>query len=230
MSSNKNNHKISLGFIFGWLFVALAFVGAATEGSSGAHGLISAEELWYARDPGSLIVSQIEVEKILGVGSWKYTFGLLLVFPIWVVFGVPAGILLWVFRPHREQIDFKEAEAAHEYADMLARMAKEEGAEDDSPGWANMEEMDKSEHPEMVSLNKSPLDHYMDQWEPEGVEDDELEGLSQGSYKDIRRPGELGHKPPGIHELGDLKLGDGKGRRNIGEMPDSGQDDSDKDK
>ncbi|MCW9033322.1 MAG: hypothetical protein OQK35_01770 [Alphaproteobacteria bacterium] len=225
MSNNPRKHKMSLGFIFGWLFVALAFIGAANEASLGSRGLVSAEELWYAKDPGSLIVSQIRVEKLLGPEFWSYSFGLFLAFPIWVIFGVPAALLLWVFRPHKEHVDFQQAEAAHEYADMLARMAKEEGAEDDSPGWVNLDEMDKSEHPEITNLNKSPLDHYMDQWVPEEVDDEDLEGLIQGDSKDIRRPGELGHEPPGIHDLGDLKLGDGKGRRTPGDMPDGGHDD-----
>lgn len=217
MMANKKN--LNLGFIVGWILVAMAFVGAAHEGGVAGRGLVSTEQLWYAKWPGSLILAQIHVEKLIGQGAWDYTVGVLLILPIWALFGIPAAVCLLYFRPHREQVDYAEAERAHKYADMLARQAKEEGAADDAPRWADLDDLEASEHPEMKALGKTPLDHYMDQWTPEAVEGDELAGLTQGSAKDIRNPGEIGGQPLGIHDLADLKLGDGKGRRRPGELP-----------
>jgi len=223
---SEKKHSLHPGFILGWLFVALAFIGAAHEGTSGYRGIVSAEQLWYAKAPGSLITSQIKVERLLGEGSWAYTFGLPLLLPIWALFGIPAGFCLLRYRPHKEVVDYEEAERAHDYADMLARNAKEDGAADDIPRWADLEDMDTSEHPEIKTLEKAPLDHYMDQWEPEAVDGEDLEGLTRGSHKDIRSPGEIESRPLGIHDLEGLKLGDGKGRRLPGDLPQTSEEET----
>ncbi|MEE8350659.1 MAG: hypothetical protein V3R37_00490 [Rhodospirillales bacterium] len=56
-------------FYAGWAFLILAFAAGAVESIPralpGDEGMfVSAYDLWYAAKPGSLVVAQIQVEKI----------------------------------------------------------------------------------------------------------------------------------------------------------------------
>ncbi len=96
-------------FYLGWVLLFLAFVGAAGEavprslpgGVGGSGWFVSAYDLWYAARPGSLVVTQIQVEKISPV-LWDPVIVALLALPAWLLFGGPGALLAWFFRPHRE--------------------------------------------------------------------------------------------------------------------------------
>ncbi len=81
-------------FFLGWGFLLLAFAGAAAEALPrtfpGSGTFVSAHELWYAASPGSLVVTQIQVERI-SPALWELLRASVLVLPAWVLFGVPGG-------------------------------------------------------------------------------------------------------------------------------------------
>ncbi len=128
-----------LFFFLGWVFLLLAFAGAAADvlprtlpGSDGVF--ISAHELWYAAWPGSLVVTQIQVERISPT-LWELLRASVLALPAWMLFGVPGGALVWFCRPHkqmtrhqREELELQE-EAIFLY-DKLAQEAREAGFDD----------------------------------------------------------------------------------------------------
>ncbi len=145
-------------FNLGWVFLFLAFGGAAAEsiprslsdGGTGGGWFVSAYELWYAAQPGSLVVSQIQVEK-LAPALWDPVIVTLLSLPAWALFGVPGGLLTWFCRPHKEitaeQLeDFKKHEESLFLFDKLAEEAREAGHDDDeddlAPTHGGYESMD----------------------------------------------------------------------------------------
>ena len=75
-------------FFLGWGFLLLAFAGAAAEALPrtfpGSGTFVSAHELWYAASPGSLVVTQIQVERI-SPALWELLRASVLVLPAWVL-------------------------------------------------------------------------------------------------------------------------------------------------
>ncbi len=128
-----------LFFFLGWVFLLLAFAGAAAEvlprtlpGSDGVF--ISAHELWYAAWPGSLVVTQIQVERISPV-LWELLRASVLALPVWMLFGVPGGALVWFCHPHRQMTrhqreELERQEEALVLYDKLTQEAREAGFDD----------------------------------------------------------------------------------------------------
>jgi hypothetical protein len=127
-------------FYLGWVFLLLAFAGAAAEtlprAFKGGGGIfVSAFDLWYAAWPGSLIVTQIHVEKV-SPALWQLLAASVLALPAWMLFGVPGGALVWFCRPHkkitRQQMEeLKRQEETLLLYDKLSQEAREAGFEDD---------------------------------------------------------------------------------------------------
>lgn len=123
-------------FPFGWFFLLAAFLGAAAEAAArlGPHGgglVLSAYDVWYALAPGSLVVTKIRLESLLGPWAWDPLMTSVLAVPLWGLFGLPAALLLWLGRPRRGQPD---AARQHEedslfLYDSLAEQAEAEEKE-----------------------------------------------------------------------------------------------------
>ncbi len=129
-------------FFLGWLLMFLAFVGAAGEaiprslpgGAVGSGWFVSAYDLWYAAQPGSLVVTQIQVEKLSPV-LWDPVIVALLALPAWLLFGLPGVLLTWFCRPHREitaeqREDLQKQEESLLLFDKLTEEARAAGFDD----------------------------------------------------------------------------------------------------
>jgi hypothetical protein len=123
-------------FPFGWLLLFAALLGAAAETAArlGPHGggiLLTAYDVWYALAPGNLVVTKIRLEALLGPWAWDPLMTSVLAAPLWALFGLPGGLLLWLGRSRRGQPD-----AAHQHEedalflyDSLAEQAEAEEKE-----------------------------------------------------------------------------------------------------
>ena len=147
-------------FYLGWVFLALAFAAAASEAipraMPGGGVFISAYELWYAAWPGSLIVAQIQVEK-LSPALWDPVIVGILALPGWLLFGGPGAFLVWFCRPFKqiteqELEDLQKQEESLLLFERLSREAEEAGyagSDDQVPDHAGHEllESDGGVHP-----------------------------------------------------------------------------------
>lgn len=195
MAEEGHRSPLNPGFLAGWLFFALAFIGAAAETSLGRLGLTSAHDLWHALDPGSLVIAKIRLDEILGAGTWDSVVRTALAPPAWALFGVPAALLIWLFRPHRAS-DVAEVEEAIKYYDMLVKAANEEGAVDDPPRWQELKEPEADERPDPVELGRDPIDHYMEQWVPPKPEEDAEPPNARGRKTTWRKSAIMGRPIP----------------------------------
>lgn len=130
-------------FYFGWVLLVLAFAGGAAavipRTLTGGGFVVSAYDLWYAAWPGSLIITQIRIERFLHPWLWDPILVTLLALPAWLLFGLPGGLLAWYTRPNKEMSaaereDLAKQEESFQLYDRLAREARESGideAEDD---------------------------------------------------------------------------------------------------
>ena len=129
-------------FYLGWVLLALAFTTGAAQvvpralpgGTSG--GVVSAYELWYAAWPGTLITTQIKIERLLHPWLWDPALVTLLKLPAWLLLGLPGAMLTWFLRPQRglseaEREDLRKQEESLLLYDRLAREAREAGFSDD---------------------------------------------------------------------------------------------------
>lgn len=130
-------------FYFGWVLLVFAFAAGAAAViprtlPGGGGVIVSAYDLWYAAWPGSLITTQIKVERSLP-WLWDPLLVTLLAWPAWLLFGLPGGLLAWYSRPNKEMSaaereDLAKQEESFRLYDQLAREARESGideAEDD---------------------------------------------------------------------------------------------------
>jgi len=131
-------------FYLGWLLLALAFAAGAAavvpRAITGGGGfVVSAYDLWYAAWPGSLITTQIKIERNLAPWLWDPLLVTVLSAPAWLLLGLPGGLLAWHTRPNREMSaaerdDLAKQEESFRLYDRLTREAREAGideAEDD---------------------------------------------------------------------------------------------------
>lgn len=128
-----------LFYFLGWMFLLLAFAGAAAEVlprtlPGGGGVFVSAHELWYAVWPGGLVVTQIQVERISPT-LWELLRASVLVLPVWMLFGVPGGALVWFCNPHKQMTrhqreELERQEEALVLYDKLAQEAREAGFDD----------------------------------------------------------------------------------------------------
>lgn len=124
-------------FYLGWLLMALAFAAGAAEVvprsmATGRTFLVSAYDLWYAAAPGSLVTTQIRIERYLAPWLWDPMLVTLLKLPAWLLIGLPGGLLAWLGRPRKqmseaELLDLQKQEESFQLYDRLAREARDAG-------------------------------------------------------------------------------------------------------
>ena len=142
----------------GIAFLIGAFAAAAAEvvvpprvGSTGWY--VSAYELWYTAWPGSLIFSQIRVER-LAPFLWDPVVTTVLAVPGWLLLGLPGGWLVWNSRAKgfadlRERAEVKKYEEAMLFYDDLIKDARDQGmhreGDDMSPDHSGHDTLDEIE-------------------------------------------------------------------------------------
>ncbi len=124
----------------GWALLLAAFAAAAAEvvvpSPSGVpEFFVPALNLWYSGWPGSLINTQIRLERIAPF-LWDPVLVSLLSLPAWLLFGLPGVMLSWMSRPggfadKRERVDLRKYEEAMLFYDDLAREARHQGMDRD---------------------------------------------------------------------------------------------------
>jgi hypothetical protein len=103
----------------GWALLIGAFAAAAAEVvvSPRPRSLtifVSAYDLWYTGWPGSLIFTQIRVERVASI-LWDPVLVSLLMFPGWLLLGVPGAVFAWFWRPKgTAMIDDDAAQRQHQ--------------------------------------------------------------------------------------------------------------------
>ncbi|HWI25987.1 MAG TPA: hypothetical protein VN668_03400 [Stellaceae bacterium] len=92
-----------IGRIIGWLLVlaALVVLGRDLIGWLDLHQLhfVSAGELWYQINPGSLLLAQPAIQRHIAPWLWDPVIQTILLWPAVLVLGVPGLALHWLFRP-----------------------------------------------------------------------------------------------------------------------------------
>jgi len=128
-------------FYLGWVLLLVAFASAAAEAVVRAYpgwgGIFaSAHDLWYTIWPGSLVVTQIRVEKVMPA-LWDPVILTVLALPAWALFGVSGTALVWLYRPGRfltqaECDEFNKFQEAIFLHDKLNREALSQTRNDSS--------------------------------------------------------------------------------------------------
>ena len=102
---------MTVGRIIGWVLLLAALAAAGYEAmaaiNSGGWRPIALGELWYRLDRGSLNLIQAVVQRYIAPWLWEPGIASILRLPGWVVFGVPAGLLLWLCRNRRSRRRFR---------------------------------------------------------------------------------------------------------------------------
>lgn len=154
------------GFIIGWLFFLLAFMAAAAENVLSDQMLMSTDHLLRALDPGKWIATKAK----LSSPFFDYLILPLLALPGWLLCGVPAGLLLWFCRPHKEKIDPELEDSLRTY-DRLVKLAEEENAVDDHPRYQDLKPEDYEELADLPD-GEVNINQYLKDWHPPPVEED----------------------------------------------------------
>ena len=91
-----------VGRVIGWLLVlaGLAILGRDILGwiSTGEFALVTAGELWFTLHNGSLNLLQAVTQRYIFPALWDPVFVTVLLWPAFLVIGVPGLVLSWVFR------------------------------------------------------------------------------------------------------------------------------------
>lgn len=153
-----------IGFYLGWALLVCAFAAAAAESLvySLPHDnswLVSAYDLWFTFRPGSLVVTQIQIEKISPL-LWDPLIVTVLAPPAWASLGVIGISLAWGCWPGRkmtetQQEELHRLEEAMFLYDKLGRDASDNGyaadGDDMSPSLADYQAMEKMSEDEALS-------------------------------------------------------------------------------
>lgn len=123
-------------FYCGWALLVGAFLAGAAEPLASSTGrglsslLVPAYDLWYAVAPHSLVMTQIRIEKI-APALWDPVIVSALLFPAWLLLGIPGGLLTWFLRPHREISDEMREDLEHYRESLLIIETLSKDARDD---------------------------------------------------------------------------------------------------
>lgn len=154
-----------LGFLLGWISFGIAFLAAAMESSQGSGFFTSANDLLLAYVPGKWIAFKARYDSLL----FDIIVMPMMQLPGWLIAGIPAAVLLYTCRPHRDELDSDLMESLTTY-DRLAKQAEDEGAMDDEPTYEAIKasNYDEADLQDDTQTAKS----YMSDWQP-GEENNE---------------------------------------------------------
>ncbi len=176
--SQQINLVTKLGFLLGWVFFALAFLLAAAEATLAQHNSLftSTNDLLLTLAPGKWIAFKHHYDSVL----LNFIIASVLQLPGWLLAGLPAGLLLWTCRPHREDMDPDLYHSLTTF-DRLAKMAEEEGAQNDDPTFQEYDPRDYDDdlHREEVPNARS----YMKDWHPEKVDEQDIPERPTGPHE-----------------------------------------------
>lgn len=90
------------GRLIGWLFVVVALVAAGFEIFAVVDGEpwqpIALGELWYRIHAASLNAAQAGIQRNIAPWLWEPVITTILLWPVWLGFGVPGILLIWACR------------------------------------------------------------------------------------------------------------------------------------
>ncbi|WP_417840605.1 hypothetical protein [Terasakiella sp.] len=177
----RHSQQISLaakfGFLLGWGFFALAFLLAAAEATLARHSLFtSANDLLLTLAPGKWIAFKHHYDSVL----LKFLIATVLQLPGWLLAGLPAALLIWTCRPHREDMDPDLYHSLTTF-DRLAKMAEEDGAQDDDPTFQEYDPHDYDD--DLQKDDVANARSYMKDWHPEEVDEQDIPPRPKGPHE-----------------------------------------------
>ncbi len=187
-------------FYFGWALLIFAFLITATDpylAMLGAGGLWTPTyDVWYAYAPGSLVLTEIRIEKVMPA-LWDPVIVTILQVPGWLLFGIPGTALVWIFRPNKVMSpEMREEYERHKESlfviDELSREARmdehyDHGEDDQAPSHQMFDlHMDEDEDIR-ASVTKGdipagyPAPEYLENWDAEldQTDIDDMDGMNK---------------------------------------------------
>ncbi len=96
----------------GWILIALAIAAAGHEViasiSGGGYRPFAFGELWYIIHRASLNLVQAVVQRYISPWLWDAVIATILLWPAWLVMGVPGLVIAWAARRRRERYGIRE--------------------------------------------------------------------------------------------------------------------------
>lgn len=178
-------------FYVGWTLMICAFLITATDPYLtllGAGGMWAPlHEVWYAYSPGTMIITQIRIEKI-APALWDPALVTILQVPGWLLFGGPGVALAWFCRPNKVMSpDVREEFERHKDSlfiiDELSREASKDedynANEDDSAPVHDLFDMHESDDEDVRNAiikgdipANYPGPEYLEDWDADLSRDD----------------------------------------------------------
>ena len=95
--------------IVGWFFVAAGLGAFAYEAidaiATGSWRMVALGETWFKLHASSLNTSQAVIQRYIAPWLWEPVITTILLWPGWVVFGVPGGLMVWLCRKRRRYFE-----------------------------------------------------------------------------------------------------------------------------
>lgn len=102
---------MKIGQTIGWVLLLAALAAAGYELNAAIHNgawhPVALGELWYRLSPDSLNLAQAVIQRYIAAWLWQPAIVSILRLPGWLVFGVPAVLLLWLCRERRSRRRFR---------------------------------------------------------------------------------------------------------------------------
>jgi hypothetical protein len=96
-----------IGRIIGWILMAAALAALGYEAfvaiDTGAWRVLALGEIWFKVDSQSLNAAQAGIQRHVSPYLWEPVITTVLLWPGWAVFGVPAVLLMLLFRVRRRR-------------------------------------------------------------------------------------------------------------------------------
>lgn len=201
-------------FYAGWGLLIVAFLITAADPyltTLGAGGMWSPTyDVWYAYSPGSMIITQIRIEKF-SPALWDPAIVTVLQLPGWILFGLPGVALVWFFRPNKTMSpEVREEYERHKESlfviDELSREASKEEDydphEDDQKPAHEMFDLHESEDEDMRAAvirgdipAGYPEPEYLEEWSADLTRDD-ADGMGGVNLDKISSALDVNDLPP----------------------------------
>lgn len=91
-----------VGRVIGWILVVMAVAALGHEVilafETGSYHFIALGEQWFKINPASLNISQAAIQRYVAPWLWEPVITTILLWPTWLVLGIPGIFLTWAFR------------------------------------------------------------------------------------------------------------------------------------